>query len=201
MARSSAHFQNRMGAENSGRNSRNRAAAVPEQQQFNSSVEQMQIALRELSFSYPEIPTIIPDGIFGSETAQATAAFQRRFGLAPTGKIDLTTWNAILQTYRDEIKERSEPAAIRPFPGPDYLLSFGDKEDLVYILQIMLKTIGMVFSNIVGQKITGEYDVFTRNAVREIQKASALEPTGNVDKRTWDKIAGMYEIYRPREEK
>lgn len=62
-------------------------------------VRQIQEELQRISRSYPAIPTITPDGIFGSATREAVETFQRVFGLPVTGVIDYRTWYKISEIY------------------------------------------------------------------------------------------------------
>ncbi len=62
-------------------------------------VMQMQEQLARISRSYPAIPTITPDGIFGPATREAVEKFQSVFGLPVTGVVDYRTWYKISEIY------------------------------------------------------------------------------------------------------
>ena len=62
-------------------------------------VRQIQEELARISRSYPAIPTITPDGIYGTATRQAVEKFQEIFGLPVTGVIDYQTWYRISEIY------------------------------------------------------------------------------------------------------
>ena len=62
-------------------------------------VRQIQEQLARISQSYPAIPTVTPDGIFGSATRAAVEKFQSVFGLPVTGVIDYQTWYKISEIY------------------------------------------------------------------------------------------------------
>lgn len=64
-----------------------------------SKVRQMQNQLAVISRSYPAIPTITADGIYGERTKEAVEAFQRIFDLPVTGIVDFPTWYKISQIY------------------------------------------------------------------------------------------------------
>lgn len=59
----------------------------------------MQSYLNRISDSYPVIPKIDADGIYGNATDSAVRAFQRRFFLEQTGIIDAVTWEQIVEIY------------------------------------------------------------------------------------------------------
>lgn len=62
-------------------------------------VRQVQQQLARISKSYPAIPTIQPDGVYGPSTAEAVRVFQSVFGLPVTGVIDYNTWYEISAIY------------------------------------------------------------------------------------------------------
>lgn len=62
-------------------------------------VRQIQEELVRISQSYPAIPRITPDGIFGPATREAVEVFQSVFGLPVTGVIDYRTWYKISEIY------------------------------------------------------------------------------------------------------
>ncbi|MCM1106503.1 MAG: peptidoglycan-binding protein [Blautia sp.] len=62
-------------------------------------VRQLQEELARISQSYPAIPTITADGIFGSRTKEAVQKFQSVFGLPATGIVDYPTWYKISDIY------------------------------------------------------------------------------------------------------
>lgn len=61
-----------------------------------SNVRLMQGFLNEIARSYPAIPVINVDGIFGPATRSAVIAFQNIYGLDPDGIIGSKTWSAIV---------------------------------------------------------------------------------------------------------
>lgn len=64
-----------------------------------TKVRQMQEQLAVISRSYPAIPTISADGIYGPRTREAVEVFQRVFDLPVTGVVDFATWYRISQIY------------------------------------------------------------------------------------------------------
>jgi peptidoglycan hydrolase-like protein with peptidoglycan-binding domain len=62
-------------------------------------VRQMQDQLNVISGSYPLIPKIAADGIFGQRTKEAVEVFQEIFNLPITGVVDFATWYKISQIY------------------------------------------------------------------------------------------------------
>lgn len=62
----------------------------------------------------------------------------------------------------------------------------------IYELQYMLRKISQITGEIPLVTADGIYDDATREAVREFQRQNSLDPTGNVNKETWDKIFQKY---------
>lgn len=62
-------------------------------------VRQIQEQLARISRSYPAIPAVSADGIFGPATRAAVEKFQQVFGLPVTGVIDYRTWYKISENY------------------------------------------------------------------------------------------------------
>ena len=62
-------------------------------------VRQMQEQLARISKSYPAIPRIVADGIYGQSTQNAVEVFQSVFGLPITGVVDYNTWFEISAIY------------------------------------------------------------------------------------------------------
>ncbi len=62
-------------------------------------VRQMQEQLAVISGSYPAIPRVTADGVYGPATEAAVRKFQSVFGLPATGVVDYPTWYKISEIY------------------------------------------------------------------------------------------------------
>ena len=78
-------------------------------------IRSLQSMLRLLQRHAGKPTTVVPDGIFGPETARALREFQQQNGLPVTGAADLTTWNAVVDAAREAHIHHgpAEPAARR----------------------------------------------------------------------------------------
>ena len=65
----------------------------------NKYVKTVQNQLNTISKSYPAIPKVKEDGIFGNSTEEAVSTFQGIFGLPKTGVVDFKTWYEISRIY------------------------------------------------------------------------------------------------------
>lgn len=63
------------------------------------SVRTIQNQLNIISNSYPAIPKLVADGIYGPRTAEAVRIFQRVFSLPVTGVVDRATWYRISRIF------------------------------------------------------------------------------------------------------
>jgi peptidoglycan hydrolase-like protein with peptidoglycan-binding domain len=59
----------------------------------------LQSMLAVLSKAGGELPSVIPDGVYGPETTRAVSAFQRQNGLPENGETDNRTWNHIVDAF------------------------------------------------------------------------------------------------------
>ena len=62
-------------------------------------VRQLQEELNVIAGSYPAIPKVNIDGIYGPQTSEAVRIFQSVFGLPETGAADYSTWYKISEIY------------------------------------------------------------------------------------------------------
>lgn len=66
---------------------------------YGENVLVIQEQLNTISDSYPAIPKVAEDGIYGSATANAVRTFQDIFRLPETGVVDFRTWYRISEIY------------------------------------------------------------------------------------------------------
>ena len=93
-------------------------------------VRSLQTMLRTISFAYPFLPRLTPDGIFGERTLEAVMLFQREFFPPVTGQVNQATWDAIVSLYHQVVSRRCPPAAfqVQSFPShrvrPAFILTW-----------------------------------------------------------------------------
>ena len=150
---------------------------------------ELQTMLRLLAQTDSSIPSVNPDGIYGPETERAVLAFQSNMGLPPTGVIDFGTWTAVTNAYRTAQTLTKRGSALFPFPENGYTVGRNEKSDLVFIIQIMLSGIDVVYDIFSDVRISGVYDEKTETAIRTFQQINRLPQTGIVDVYTWNRLA------------
>ncbi|MBR4965831.1 MAG: peptidoglycan-binding protein, partial [Lachnospiraceae bacterium] len=64
-----------------------------------NKVLQLQQQLNRIGRNYPALPYINPDGVYGTQTANAVEVFQRIFNLPANGITDFATWYEISDIY------------------------------------------------------------------------------------------------------
>ena len=64
-----------------------------------NKVRQIQEQLNTIAGSYPALPAIAADGIYGEATQNAVREFQRVFNLPATGVVDYPTWYEIQEIF------------------------------------------------------------------------------------------------------
>lgn len=87
-----------------------------------SSSDYVRILQQYLSYinqTYPDIPAVNNTGYFGPLTRQSVMAFQRRYGLSPTGVVNGALWNDITGLYSDLRYGMDK----RPYQSPGYIIS------------------------------------------------------------------------------
>ena len=70
-------------------------------------VEIIQYILNELSTEMVDIPRNAQGGLFDEDTEQGIRTFQRTHLLKETGRVDKTTWNALVSAYNQMQRESS----------------------------------------------------------------------------------------------
>lgn len=156
-------------------------------------IKQLQTMLRVIAAATGDIPTVIPDGIYGPRTAESVRAFQRAAGLPVTGQADAATWNRIQYAYEKLQGEVQEPAPLRiqlnlPPIGP------GSDNAHIHLMQAMLRTLAGHYGNFPLLTVTGVYDAPTVAAVRSLQTCCGLPVTGAVDRATWLRLVSLYRL-------
>lgn len=155
---------------------------------------ELQGYLRNISRYDSDIPTVIPDGIFGDETTESIKAFQRKHSLEETGNVDFETWNKLIEENRNAIFFFSEPIQTAPIRNEDFPLTEGKETYLNYNLNLMLSHLGRSFANFDILEITSAFTPQTTAQVKSFQKVISVPLTGIVDKEIWNSLSQLYLI-------
>ena len=152
-----------------------------------SAVEQLQFWLNTLAQYTSSIPSVTVDGVFGSGTAAAVRAFQRKYGLTVDGVVGRTTWTEVYDQFRSIQSDNGTPNA---YPGT--ALRQGSSGQNVRLVQFWLKIARTVYSSLNNITVDGIFGSSTAAAVRRFQTYFGLTSDGVVGRTTWNKL---YEVY------
>ena len=160
-----------------------------------SSVRELQKYLYFISLEDPDIPKVVPDGVYGAMTREAVTAFQKKAGLPATGVVDKITWDAIVKDYNELSASCCEPDPLYIFPSSKYVVTVGEKSDTVSVIQILLRCLNGEYAFKVVITVSGIYTDRDARAVKAIQQIHGLPQSGNVDVKTWNAIASDYRLF------
>lgn len=157
-------------------------------------VRSLQTMLRVIAQEDARQPSVVPDGIYGSQTTSAVTAFQRNHGLPATGVTDQLTWETVVAEYEPAMVRvgQAEPLVLILEPGQVYRR--GDAAPNIRIIQAILLVLSEVYSSISPPSQSGILDEATAVSVESFQEMTALPQTGDVDKLTWKYLALHYPL-------
>ena len=160
----------------------------------NAPIESLQRMLRAISFVDPNIPRVIPDGIYGASTEAAVAAFQREHGLPVASVADEPTFRAIARAYNPRTEQLiAAHAPVILFPA-SLVISGGQFHPYVYLAQAMFLALRQEFPSILNAAVTGTLDSNTAENFRRIQSLSGLDETGHLDKTSWNRLSDLFRV-------
>ena len=166
----------------------------PAESFVNQPIRSLQTMLRTIASREPRQISVIPDGIYGSQTAAAVRSFQRRQGLNPTGVVDQATHERIVQEYERAYTEAQKAQPVQITLDPGQVLRRGEQNNHIYLVQSMLTVLHLLDPRIPAPPHTGVLDPATAEAVAAFQTFAGIPPTGEIDKRTWRDLALYYTL-------
>ena len=156
-----------------------------------SAVEQLQFWLNTLAQYDAGIPSTAVDGVFGSRTAAAVRAFQRREGLTADGVVGRTTWTTLYNEFRSIQSDNGTPNA---YPGTP--LRQGSRGQSVRLVQFWLKIARTVYASLRSVTVDGVFGAATAAAVKRFQSYFGLTSDGVVGRTTWSSLYGKASALR-----
>lgn len=166
----------------------------PAESFLDQPIRSLQTMLRTIASVNPGQMTVMPDGIYGSQTAAAVSSFQRRQGLPITGVVDQPTWERIVLEFEPAYIEASKAQPLQISLDAGQVLRRNEQHHLLYLIQSILKVLSLANTGIPAPAFTGVLDAPTQEAVAAFQTYAGLPPTGEVDKRTWKNLALHYAL-------
>ena len=157
-------------------------------------IRSLQTMLRVIAADQGRTISVIPDGIYGRQTMQEIAAFQRQSGLPATGVTNQETWERIVQAYRPALIRIDQAHSLDVVLEPGQIIRKNEYNPNVYIAQAMLKVISDVYSSIGIPSFTGIIDIPTSQSLSDFQLINDLPSTGELDKTTWKHLTLQYPL-------
>ena len=155
-----------------------------------SAVEQVQFWLNTLAQYDSAIPSVKVDGVFGTATANAVRAFQRKYGLTVDGVVGRTTWNS-LYGRASQLRSSGPVVTLKRLPYPGTPLTVGSSGDTVLYYNLLLQRIAYYFSSVEAPPLADRYTEETATATRSAQQLLGLEQTGIADADTWTAVEAL----------
>jgi peptidoglycan hydrolase-like protein with peptidoglycan-binding domain len=143
----------------------------------------LQEYLNTIRKTYPDIPALLVDGIFGPRTQEAVIAFQRQFMLTPDGIAGPVTWGELVKQYL--IAWGNAPLSPE-FSGT--LLRSGSRGEDVRLMQRYLRDLRVRYPSIPAITVDGVFGPQTQAAVIAFQRLFNLTPDGVIGPVTWNAI-------------
>ena len=156
------------------------------------SVTSLQTMLRVIAMHDKSCPAVIPDGIYGQQTARAVTVQQKRAGLPQTGITDFATWQAVCAAYQNAAVEVEPAAPLDLILDPNQAIVEGSDNLHVLLIQAMLKILHEIYGNLEACELSGRCDEQTVRALKRLQRCCGMQESGILDKRLWRQLAGLY---------
>ena len=158
------------------------------------AILEIQRILRELEYRENSVAKIRLTGNYDEETRQGVRDFQEKYDLPATGVVDHTTWKLMQAVDKARREAYLLARAVYLLPRQeDYSIYPGLQDDVVYVIQYMLNTIGQEYDEIGLIPYSGTYDKQTENAITEFQRKHLIETNGILDPYTFNRLADEYE--------
>ena len=161
----------------------------PQESFVDQPVRSLQTMLRTIARVEPGQVNVMPDGIYGSQTAAAVRSFQRRMGQNPTGIADKATHEAIVREFERSRIDTDPAQPVQVTLEPGQVLRRGEGHPAVYLVQSMLTVLHDLVPAIPAPTHSGVLDSQTAESLADFQTYAGLPPTGELDKRTWKDLA------------
>ena len=117
-------------------------------------------------------------------------SFQASRGLNANGLVDRATWDAIYEEYK--ALALAEELPFFPTTPTNYAARLGEESSFISIIQILLQELSSIYDAFESVQITGVFDKATESAIKELQLASGLPATGELDRNTYRRL--LYDL-------
>lgn len=157
-------------------------------------VRSLQTMLRVIAAHHIDLPSVIPDGIYGQQTMNAVSAFQRKFGVPVTGVTDQATWELIVSVYQPSLVHVTPAEPLQITLEPNQVIRRGEHHHSLYLVQAMLLAMAEEYGSIPAPPISGILDTGTADSLIAFQRLSGLPITGDLNKVTWKHLVLQFQL-------
>lgn len=155
-------------------------------------IRSLQTMLKTIARCDCSCQDVVPDGIYGKETASAVSKFQKTHGMNPTGAADRQTWEAIAKAYDDAVTEIEPANSIEVQMNLGQVIKKGERHPCVLLAQAMLNLYADAYDAFLPPQVTGVLDAQTQQTLEAFQMLTALPMTGTLDKTTWKHLVSHF---------
>lgn len=155
-------------------------------------IRSLQTMLQVIAQNDDSYTAVISDGIYGPETMQAVAVFQRKHMLPVTGITDLATWEAIVPVFDMSLSKQEETVPIEVVWNPATVILSGESHPNLFLAQGMLAVLSDVYHSVSKPSMTGTLDEITADSLSSFQMLTGLPMTGTLDRLTWEHLSRQY---------
>ena len=166
----------------------------PPESFVSQSVRSLQTMLRVIAAHHDDLPSVIPDGIYGQQTTRAVSAFQRKFGIPITGITDQATWEMIVSVYEPALIQVSPAEPLQIILEPSQVITEGQSHHSIYLTQAMLTALSDDYGSIPPPPMSGVLDAGTAESLEAFQRLSGLDSTGELNKITWKHLVLQFQL-------
>lgn len=170
----------------------------PEESFVGQSIRSLQTMLRLLSRDDGRYLSVVPDGIYGPQTQQAVARFQKLSGLPADGITDQATWQQIAAAYRGALVRVGKAEPIEILLEPGQVLRAGEESPYLYLMQSMLIFLAEEEPALIRPDHTGVLDGKSQQALSAFQALAGLPQTGQLDRLTWQQLSRHFTLHAHR---
>ena len=166
----------------------------PKETFLGQPIRSLQTMLQVIAAAAGQECSLIPDGIYGPETMEAVAAFQRTHGLPVTGITDRKTWDAISAAYDPALTEVDAAPSLPVVWNPGQSVCLGESHPNVGLAQCMLETLSQRYPGIPQPSRSGTLDESTADYLSAFQQLHGLSQTSRLDRKTWQALTRQYPL-------
>ncbi len=166
----------------------------PDESFVGQPIRSLQTMLRYIAESDPSHRSVVPDGIYGTQTAEAVSRFQQIHGLPVTGVTDQATWDAIHGVYEPSRVNVDAAEPLQIILNPNQVIRKGERHPNIHIAQAILYVLSEIYESISEPSKSGVLDDLTADSIASFQILSNLPMTGDLDKLTWKHLALQYPL-------